>query len=132
MGGATKRAPEPARKPARTVPKPAVAALLAAAALALAAAPPQSSYEAAREAPYPLGLDGAGECTFPMKRQIEDRPWALQRLLLDELWADTKGRTKDGKSVRVAVIDTGVDRVNPQLSGALDIGVEPGLPRSQG
>ncbi|WP_330298877.1 type VII secretion-associated serine protease mycosin [Streptomyces sp. NBC_00503] len=122
MGGATKRAPEPARKPARTVPKPAVAALLAAAALALAAAPPQSSYEAAREAPYPLGLDGAGECTFPMKRQIEDRPWALQRLLLDELWADTKGRTKDGKSVRVAVIDTGVDRVNPQLSGALDIG----------
>ncbi|CAM5598228.1 type VII secretion-associated serine protease [Streptomyces avidinii] len=116
-----------------TAPKPAVAALLAAAALALAAGPPQDPREdpyggpreapyAADRAPHPLRPDGAGECTFPMKRQIEDRPWALQRLLLDELWAQTKGRTGDGKSVRVAVIDTGVDRVNPQLSDAIDIG----------
>ncbi|MEV8536853.1 type VII secretion-associated serine protease mycosin [Streptomyces sp. NPDC051211] len=52
-----------------------------------------------------------------MKKQIAGRPWALQRLLLDELWAGGKG-----KGVRVAVIDTGVDRANPQLSGALDIG----------
>lgn len=115
-------------------PKPAVAVLLAAAALALAAGPPQPSdedpYGGPREAPYaaadgaahPLRPAGAGECTFPMKKQIEDRPWALQRLLLDELWAQTKGRTGDGKSVRVAVIDTGVDRVNPQLSDAIDIG----------
>lgn len=111
-------------------PKPAAAVLLAAAALALAAAPPQTPHEGPREAPYgavrqaphPLRLAGAGECTFPMKKQIEDRPWALQRLLLDELWAQTKGRTSDGKSVRVAVIDTGVDRVNPQLSDAIDIG----------
>lgn len=102
-------------------PKPALAALLAAAALTLGAAP-QPSYGSARETPYPLSLAGTGECTFPMKKQIEDRPWALQRLLLDELWADTKGRSKDGKSVRVAVIDTGVDRVNPQLADALDIG----------
>ncbi|MGW6691630.1 type VII secretion-associated serine protease mycosin [Streptomyces sp. NPDC054961] len=109
-------------------PKPA-AVLLAAAALALAAAPPPTPYEGPAEAPYgavvhaphPLRLAGAGECTFPMKKQIEDRPWALQRLLLDELWAQTKGRTSDGKSVRVAVIDTGVDRVNPQLSDAIDI-----------
>lgn len=57
-----------------------------------------------------------------MKKQIADRPWALQRLLLDELWAQTKGKDKKGASVRVAVIDTGVDRVNPQLSGAIDTG----------
>ncbi|GAA3253829.1 type VII secretion-associated serine protease mycosin [Streptomyces lavendulae subsp. grasserius] len=73
-------------------------------------APPPSS-------PYALRLAGAGECTFPMKKQIADRPWALQRLMLDALWARTKG-----KGVRVAVIDTGVDRANPQLSGALDPG----------
>ncbi|MEV7440264.1 type VII secretion-associated serine protease mycosin [Streptomyces sp. NPDC091204] len=72
--------------------------------------------------PYALRPDGAGECTFPMKKQIADRPWALQRLLLDELWAQTKGKAKNGASVRVAVIDTGVDRANPQLSGALDTG----------
>ncbi|KOU39953.1 peptidase S8 [Streptomyces sp. WM4235] len=56
-----------------------------------------------------------------MKKQIADRPWALQRLLLDALWARTKGKAKDGTSIRVAVIDTGVDRANPQLSGALDV-----------
>lgn len=114
-----------------TPKKPALAALLAAAALTLGAAP-QSSYGHERHGygygygneqdGHALRLAGAGECTFPMKKQIEDRPWALQRLLLDELWAQTRGRTKDGKSVRVAVIDTGVDRVNPQLSDALDIG----------
>ncbi|WTG70180.1 type VII secretion-associated serine protease mycosin [Streptomyces sp. NBC_01547] len=57
-----------------------------------------------------------------MKKQIEDRPWALQRLLLDELWAQTKGKDKNGNGVRVAVIDTGVDRANPQLSAAIDTG----------
>ncbi|MFJ3926918.1 type VII secretion-associated serine protease mycosin [Streptomyces sp. NPDC090022] len=60
---------------------------------------------------------GAGECTFPMKKQIADRPWALQRVLLDALWAETRG-----KGVRVAVIDTGVDRANPQLAPAVDVG----------
>ncbi|MFD9372904.1 type VII secretion-associated serine protease mycosin [Streptomyces sp. NPDC060020] len=83
---------------------------------AVAAEPP------APRPPYALRPDGAGECTFPMKKQIADRPWALQRLLLDELWAQTKGKAKNGASVRVAVIDTGVDRANPQLSGALDTG----------
>ncbi|WP_149180662.1 type VII secretion-associated serine protease mycosin [Streptomyces sp. TRM49041] len=60
-------------------------------------------------------LNGGGECTFPMKKQFEGTPWALQRVLLDELWEDTKG-----KGVRVAVIDTGVDTANPQLKPAVD------------
>ncbi|MFI5578377.1 type VII secretion-associated serine protease mycosin [Streptomyces sp. NPDC051822] len=50
-----------------------------------------------------------------MKKQIEGTPWPLQRVLLDELWQDTKG-----KGVRVAVIDTGVDDVNQQLRPAVD------------
>ncbi|MFI8266085.1 MULTISPECIES: type VII secretion-associated serine protease mycosin [unclassified Streptomyces] len=105
------------------------AAALAVAALSGTAAPAGA---AAAAAPYPdpvrvpaatpLELAGAGECTFPMKKQIADRPWALQRLLLDALWAQTKGKDKSGKPVRVAVIDTGVDRANPQLSGAIDVG----------
>ncbi|MFG2878569.1 type VII secretion-associated serine protease mycosin [Streptomyces sp. NPDC048337] len=101
----------------------AAAFTLAAPALALpAAAAPAAAAPQAPYASYGFPLDGAGECTFPMKKQIEDRPWALQRLLLDELWAQTKGKDKDGNSVRVAVIDTGVDRANPQLAGALDTG----------
>ncbi|MFF7503241.1 type VII secretion-associated serine protease mycosin [Streptomyces lavendulae] len=96
-------------------------AVLAGTALALVAACGAGAAPGARSAPppppYALRLAGAGECTFPMKKQIADRPWALQRLMLDALWARTKG-----KGVRVAVIDTGVDRANPQLSGALDPG----------
>ncbi|MFE1790761.1 type VII secretion-associated serine protease mycosin [Streptomyces sp. NPDC059525] len=91
-------------------PSRAAALPLAALALALLAAP------TAQAAPA-LGPAGAGECTFPMKKQIADRPWALQRLTFDALWAQTRG-----KGVRVAVIDTGVDRANPQLAGALDTG----------
>ncbi|WP_149825725.1 type VII secretion-associated serine protease mycosin [Streptomyces tailanensis] len=60
-------------------------------------------------------LDGSGECTFPAK-QIKGRPWALQRVLLDELWQGTN----KGKGIRVAVIDTGVDDKNPQLTKAVD------------
>ncbi|GAA3376352.1 type VII secretion-associated serine protease mycosin [Streptomyces sannanensis] len=82
-------------------------ALFTAMAVAALAVPP---------APHaPMHLSGVGECTFPMKEQIADRPWSLQRVLLDELWKDTKG-----KDVRVAVIDTGVDNVNPQLKDAVD------------
>ncbi|WP_372409995.1 type VII secretion-associated serine protease mycosin [Streptomyces luteireticuli] len=62
-----------------------------------------------------LSLDGNGECTFPMKQQISGMPWALQRVVFDRLWQDTKG-----KGVRVAVIDTGVDIDNPQLTRAVD------------
>ncbi|KUN63964.1 type VII secretion-associated serine protease mycosin [Streptomyces canus] len=43
---------------------------------------------------------------------IKGTPWSLQRVVLDQLWQDTKG-----KNVKVAVIDTGVDTVNAQLKG---------------
>ncbi|MFE7331442.1 type VII secretion-associated serine protease mycosin [Streptomyces sp. NPDC057565] len=92
-------------------------ALLTAAGAALAAlAAPHAAYAAedARGTGRPA-LDGSGECTFPMKKQFAGRPWSLQRVLLDELWQDTKG-----KGVRVAVIDTGVDNTNPQLQDAVD------------
>ncbi|MFC7305145.1 type VII secretion-associated serine protease mycosin [Streptomyces monticola] len=61
------------------------------------------------------GVDGVGQCTFPMKKQYAGIPWPLQRVLLDELWSKTKG-----KGVRVAVIDTGVDNSNIQLKSAVD------------
>lgn len=91
--------------------------LLTAAAAALAVlAGPQAAYAAGGpETPGGLGIDGSGECTFPMKEQFEGRPWPLQRVMLDELWQDTKG-----KGVRIAVIDTGVDNANPQLKSAVD------------
>jgi membrane-anchored mycosin MYCP len=92
------------------------AVLTAAAALTgLAAAPPAAYADEGHDVPYELGIDGSGECTFPMKEQIAGIPWPLQRVLLDELWQDTKG-----KGVRVAVIDTGVDNDNVQLKSAVD------------
>ncbi|MFD5077007.1 type VII secretion-associated serine protease mycosin [Streptomyces sp. NPDC058371] len=57
----------------------------------------------------------ADQCTFPNKKYT-GRPWALQRVLLDELWSQSRG-----KGVRVAVIDTGVDVKNPQLTHAVDV-----------
>ncbi|WP_329287478.1 type VII secretion-associated serine protease mycosin [Streptomyces sp. NBC_00691] len=95
------------------------AALLTAGALTALLAAPGAASAAAEPRDAPGGgpvLDGSGECTFPMKKQIADIPWPLQRVLLDELWQDTKG-----KGVRVAVIDTGVDDVNPQLRTAVDV-----------
>ncbi|WP_437059881.1 type VII secretion-associated serine protease mycosin [Streptomyces sp. enrichment culture] len=56
----------------------------------------------------------SGQCTFPSKN-YEGRPWALQRVNLDEMWAQSKG-----KGVQVAVIDTGVDAKHPQLADAVD------------
>ncbi|WP_280862298.1 type VII secretion-associated serine protease mycosin [Streptomyces sp. SAI-144] len=50
-------------------------------------------------------------CSFPSDI-IKGTPWSLQRVVLDQLWQDTKG-----KNVKVAVIDTGVDTVNAQLKG---------------
>ncbi|MEU6991419.1 type VII secretion-associated serine protease mycosin [Streptomyces sp. NPDC046465] len=67
--------------------------------------------------PTPAGADPSsptGQCTFPSKK-YEGRPWSLQRVLLDELWRQSRG-----KGVRVAVIDTGVDTKNPQLKAAVD------------
>ncbi|MFF4187267.1 type VII secretion-associated serine protease mycosin [Streptomyces sp. NPDC001691] len=57
---------------------------------------------------------GNDQCTFPSK-PYAGRPWALQRVLLDELW-----RQSTGRGVRVAVIDTGVDVKNGQLKDAVD------------
>ncbi|MEU2183423.1 type VII secretion-associated serine protease mycosin [Streptomyces thermolilacinus] len=59
--------------------------------------------------------DTPGQCTYPSK-PYEGRPWALQRVLLDELW-----KQSTGKGVRVAVIDTGVDVRHPQLKSAVDV-----------
>lgn len=59
--------------------------------------------------------DSPDQCTYPSKK-YEGRPWALQRVLLDELW-----KQSTGKGVRVAVIDTGVDVKNPQLKPAVDV-----------
>ncbi|MFF1689405.1 MULTISPECIES: type VII secretion-associated serine protease mycosin [unclassified Streptomyces] len=63
----------------------------------------------------PAVADGE-QCTFgPKNPKFEGRPWSLQRVLLDDLWSETKG-----KGVKVAVIDTGVDVKNPQLTHAVD------------
>jgi membrane-anchored mycosin MYCP len=57
-------------------------------------------------------------CSFPSDI-IKGTPWSLQRVVLDQLWQDTKG-----KGVKVAVIDTGVDTVNAQLKGAVANGTD--------
>lgn len=59
------------------------------------------------------GVAAAGDCPSPAP-DVQVVPWALQRLLLDELWQH--GRTT-GEGVTVAVVDTGVDDRNPQLAG---------------
>ncbi|MEV0884896.1 type VII secretion-associated serine protease mycosin [Streptomyces microflavus] len=59
--------------------------------------------------------DDATQCTFPSKK-YPGRPWSLQRVLMDELW-----KQSTGKGVRVAVVDTGVDVKNPQLTAAVDV-----------
>ncbi len=84
--------------------------------VALAAAPATA---AGTEDTTPVP-EGNGACTFPMKQQIKERPWALQRIVFDRLWQHTKGRDAHGRPVRVAVIDTGVDRTNPQLTDAVE------------
>ncbi|MFI6856339.1 type VII secretion-associated serine protease mycosin [Streptomyces sp. NPDC050416] len=64
---------------------------------------------AAADLPY------SDQCSFP-NGKYPGRPWSLQRVLLDELWSQSKG-----KGMRVAVIDTGVDVTNPQLTDAVDV-----------
>lgn len=63
---------------------------------------------AAADLPY------SDQCAFP-NGKYPGRPWSLQRVLLDELWSQSTG-----KGMRVAVIDTGVDVTNPQLTDAVD------------
>lgn len=67
-------------------------------------------------APAAAADPGSGQCTFAKtNHKYAGTPWALQRVNLDELWSESKG-----KGVRVAVIDTGVDTANPQLTQAVD------------
>ncbi|MFJ1609799.1 type VII secretion-associated serine protease mycosin [Streptomyces sp. NPDC088253] len=90
----------PAARPLRTVVVMAATLLASTATVALA--------------PLAAADTSTDQCTFPNKKYA-GRPWALQRVLLDELWSQSKG-----KGVRVAVIDTGVDVKNPQLTHAVD------------
>ncbi|MDQ1048990.1 type VII secretion-associated serine protease mycosin [Streptomyces sp. V4I2] len=62
-----------------------------------------------------VDLPYSDQCAFP-NGKYPGRPWSLQRVLLDELWSQSRG-----KGVRVAVIDTGVDVTNPQLTDAVDV-----------
>ncbi|MBB4712221.1 type VII secretion-associated serine protease mycosin [Streptomyces luteogriseus] len=64
---------------------------------------------AAADLPY------SDQCAFP-NGKYPGRPWSLQRVLLDELWSQSTG-----KGIQVAVIDTGVDVTNPQLTDAVDV-----------
>ncbi|NUP19275.1 MAG: type VII secretion-associated serine protease mycosin [Streptomyces sp.] len=60
-----------------------------------------------------IGLADSTECVFGGK-VIKSTPWSLQRILLDQLWGQATG-----KGVTVAVIDTGVDASNRQLTSAM-------------
>ncbi|MEV5875505.1 type VII secretion-associated serine protease mycosin [Streptomyces sp. NPDC052101] len=67
-------------------------------------------------APVAAADTGSDQCTFSRtNHKYAGTPWALQRVNLDELWSQSKGR-----GARVAVIDTGVDTANPQLANAVD------------
>jgi type VII secretion-associated serine protease mycosin len=63
-----------------------------------------------------FGLAASTECVFGGD-VIKSTPWSLQRILLDQLWGQAKG-----KGVTVAVIDTGVDDSNVQLRSAMASG----------
>ncbi|MEU6668218.1 type VII secretion-associated serine protease mycosin [Streptomyces sp. NPDC046727] len=66
-------------------------------------------------APAATADPASDQCTFSRtNHKYTGTPWALQRVNLDELWSQSKG-----KDVKVAVIDTGVDTANPQLSKAV-------------
>ncbi|MEU8031465.1 type VII secretion-associated serine protease mycosin [Streptomyces sp. NPDC049099] len=86
----------------------------AARAAALTAAVALTATTTAIALPASPALADDGQCTFPSK-PYTGRPWALQRVNLDELWAQSTG-----KNVQVAVIDTGVDVKNRQLTKAVD------------
>ncbi|MGW4697642.1 type VII secretion-associated serine protease mycosin [Kitasatospora cineracea] len=88
-----------------------------------------------------LQLTASGDCNFPISENTKAKPWALQRVFLNEVWGTGKpqpnsssspgpapsgkgkGKTdgdgpvpnRTGAGVVVAVIDTGVDNRNPQL-----------------
>ncbi|AOP49489.1 type VII secretion-associated serine protease mycosin [Streptomyces lydicus] len=59
----------------------------------------------------------SGECKFGTDN-IKETPWSLQRLLTSQLWANKKM----GQGIKVAVIDTGIDAGNKQLTDAIGNG----------
>ncbi|MQY16175.1 hypothetical protein SRB5_63710 [Streptomyces sp. RB5] len=56
------------------------------------------------------------QCQFPSD-DYKGTPWSLQRVNLEDMWKAAGGK---GKGVRVAVIDSGVDIKNRQLTAAVD------------
>ncbi|NUU21700.1 MAG: S8 family serine peptidase, partial [Streptomycetaceae bacterium] len=100
----------------------AVLALLCAVGVAPALVP------AADAPPTPsVRLSADGECRFPAQ-PLKGRPWSLQRVMLDQLWSKATGR-----GVTVAVIDSGVDSANSQLTPALtDTGTDDFAPGTHG
>ncbi|WP_306324341.1 MULTISPECIES: S8 family serine peptidase [unclassified Streptomyces] len=69
----------------------------------------------------PAAADGADDgtqlastdCQFGGK-VIKGTPWSLQRVITKQLWAHGTG-----EDIKVGVVDTGTDTVNPQLRGAV-------------
>jgi membrane-anchored mycosin MYCP len=66
----------------------------------------------------PVGPDGS-ECAPPANRVFRAVPWAQQRLDPARAWMLTRGR-----SVTVAIVDTGVSRSAPALSGRVVTGAD--------
>ncbi|WP_405722446.1 type VII secretion-associated serine protease mycosin [Streptomyces sp. NBC_01537] len=77
----------------------------------LAVATPAAADTAADDPSIPIAN---ASCNFA-GANIAGTPWSLQRLLLDEMWENSRGA-----GVKVAVIDTGVDNDNTQLRQAID------------
>src|SRR5690606_36964489 len=95
-------------RPARTLAR-ALALTAALLVTALPAAAPAAADDSLADDSF------TDECAYPNK-VYPGRPWSLQRVQLDEVWRQSRG-----KNVRVAVIDTGVDVKNPQLKNAVDV-----------
>ncbi|WP_322726237.1 type VII secretion-associated serine protease mycosin, partial [Streptomyces spongiae] len=95
--------------------------VLAVTGICLASAPPaladsDGSESHGRPGKVDFGLASSSECEFGGK-VIPSTPWSLQRILLEQLHEQATG-----EGVTVAVIDTGVDDSNPQLSEAMASG----------
>lgn len=90
--------------------------VLAVTGMCLASAPPAAlaAPTASRDSDSArFGLADNSECVFGGD-VIKSTPWSLQRILLNQLWEQATG-----KDIKVAVIDTGVDKSNKQLTGAV-------------
>ncbi|MBO0511287.1 type VII secretion-associated serine protease mycosin [Streptomyces beijiangensis] len=87
--------------------------VLAATGVCLTAAPAGSASASDKPDKPDFGLTSSSECVFG-GGNIKPAPWSLQRILLDQMRGESTG-----KDVTVAVIDTGVDNTNKQLSSAI-------------